>query len=178
MKTLTSDRTHIGEWLRLAFAGVFLIAVTAVAAQQPSAHLKASLTGTSWTLVTVYNEQDGKRTEPFGPNPKGIFMLDRSGRFVQFFLRAGLPKFASNNRAAGTPDENKAVVLGSNAYFGAYSISDNEPLMTMQIEGSTFPNWDGVTQKRLIVLKGDELTLTNPAAAVGGTGVSVWKRVN
>jgi len=47
MKLLTSDRTHIGEWLRLAFAGVFLIAVTAVAAQQPSAHLKASLTGTS-----------------------------------------------------------------------------------------------------------------------------------
>jgi hypothetical protein len=48
--------------------------------------------------------------------------------------------------------------------------------MTLQIEGSTFPNWDGVAQKRLIVLKGDELTLTNPTAAVGGTGVSVWKR--
>lgn len=177
MKQLTHDRRRIGEWMRLACAGAFLIAATAVAAQQTPAQLKDSLTGTTWSLVTVYNEQDGKRTEPFGPNPKGIFMLDRSGRFVQFFLRAGLPKFVSNNRATGTPDEIKAVVLGSNAYFGAYSISDKEPLMTLQIEGSTFPNWDGVAQKRLIVLKEDELTLTNPTSAVGGTGVSVWKRV-
>jgi hypothetical protein len=176
MKPLTNDRTRIGEWLRLACAGVLLVAATSVVAQQTPSQFKDTLTGTTWTLVTVYNEQDGKRTEPFGPNPKGVFMLDRSGRFVQFFLRDGLPKFASNNRATGTPDENKAVVTGSNAYFGTYSISDKEPLMTLQIEGSTFPNWDGVAQKRLIVLKGDELTLTNPTAAVGGTGVSVWKR--
>ena len=163
--------------LRLGCAGLLLMAATAVGAQQAAAPLTDSLTGTTWTLVSVYNEQDGKRTEPFGPTPKGVFMLDRSGRFVQFFLRAGLSKFASNNRAAGTPEENRAIVQGSNAYFGTYSVSDKDALMTMQIDGSTFPNWDGVAQKRLIVLKGDELTLTNPAAAVGGTGVSVWKRV-
>lgn len=162
--------------LRLGCAGLLLMAATAVGAQQ-TAPLTDSLTGTTWTLVSVYNEQDGKRTEPFGPNPRGIFILDRGGRFVQFFLRTGLPKFASNNRAAGTPEENKAVVQGSNAYFGTYSISTKDALMTMQIDGSTFPNWDGSTQKRLVNLKGDELTLTNPTAAVGGTGVSVWKRV-
>jgi hypothetical protein len=163
--------------MRVGCAGLLLMAATAVGAQSPAAPLTDSLTGTTWTLVSVYNEQDGKRTEPFGPNPKGIFILDRGGRFVQFFLRTGLPKFASNNRATGTPDENKAVVQGSNAYFGTYSISNKDALMTMQVDGSTFPNWDGTTQKRAVTLKGDELTLTNPTAAVGGTGVSVWKRM-
>jgi hypothetical protein len=30
-------------------------------------------------------------------------------------------KFASNNRHVGTPEENKAFVEGSIAYFGTYS---------------------------------------------------------
>jgi hypothetical protein len=171
------------ETARLFLNRAFLVAATALLvgacgsmAEQKSSTLQDQLVGTTWTLVSVYNEQGGKRSEPFGPNPRGIFVLDREGRFVQFFLRAGLPKFASDNRAVGTDAENKAVVQGSNAYFGRYSINDAERMMMMQIEGSTFPNWDGVTQKRLIRIVGDELTLTNPTAAVGGTGVSVWRR--
>ena len=47
----------------------------------------------------------------------------------------------------------------------------------MHIEGSTFPNWDGQDQKRIWTVKGDELSVTNPAASVGG-GVAylIWKR--
>src|SRR5262249_52921942 len=36
-------------------------------------------------------------------------------------VRSDLPKFASNNRDMGTPEENKAVVQGSITYFGTYS---------------------------------------------------------
>jgi len=57
-----------------------------------------------WTLVSVKYEQDGKTTEPFGPNPKGLFIFDRSGRFVILIFRPDLPKFASNNRDKGTPE--------------------------------------------------------------------------
>jgi hypothetical protein len=43
---------------------------------------------------------------------------------------------------------------------------------------STFPNWNGLDQKRLITsLTADELKCTNPAASVGGTAELVWKRV-
>ncbi|MBL8485451.1 MAG: lipocalin-like domain-containing protein, partial [Rhodocyclaceae bacterium] len=44
------------------------------------------------------------------------------------------------------------------------------------IDGSTFPNWDGDEQKRVVTVSGDELKIINPSAAVGGTAYSVWKR--
>jgi hypothetical protein len=173
-----TNRALIG--LHLALPAVITVAtlLTAPGAFAQQTSLGDQLAGTTWSLVSVYNEQDGMRTEPFGPKPKGIFVLDRSGNFVQFFLRDGLPKFASGNRAKGTPEENQAVVQGSNAYFGTYTINEKDKLMVFNVVGSTFPNWDGQQQQRLASISGSELTLTNPTAAVGGRGVSVWRRMN
>ena len=67
---------------------------------------------------------------------------------------------------------------GGIAYFGTYSVSETDNVITYHLEGSTFPNWRDVDQKRLFKLSGDELTLTNLAPSTGsGTGYSVWKRV-
>ncbi len=52
----------------------------------------------TWTLVSIYNEQDGKKTEPFGSDPRGLFVLTPNGRFSMIIMRASLPKIASNNR--------------------------------------------------------------------------------
>ena len=66
---------------------------------------------------------------------------------------------------------------GSIAYFGTYSVSETDKVITFHIEGSTFPNWKGADQKRLIKLSGDELTWTVPTPSVGsGTVYSVLKR--
>jgi hypothetical protein len=67
----------------------------------------------AWTLASVTVEQDGKKVEPFGPNPNGSLMLDGNGHFSIVVIRPGLPKFASNNRVAGTVEENKAAVQGA-----------------------------------------------------------------
>ena len=83
--------------------------------------LKEQIVGT-WTPVSQYVDQDGKRLEPFGSNPKGIVIYDSNGRFVLVLQRASLPKFVSSNRMAGTPEENKAIVQGSIANFGSYSV--------------------------------------------------------
>jgi len=88
------------------------------------------------------------------------------GRFMYLLSRADLPKFASNNRASGTSDENKAVVQGSISLFGTYSLAGNDLLI--KIEHSTFPNWSGTDQKRTITLTGDEMKWTNPAGSAGG----------
>ena len=79
--------------------------------------LKEQIVGT-WTPVSQYVDQDGKRLEPFGSNPKGIVVYDSNGRFVLVLQRASLPKFVSSNRMTGSPEENKAIVQGSIAYFG------------------------------------------------------------
>jgi len=131
-----------------------------------------------WTLVSVTLEPDGKKTDMYGANPQGQAIFAPNGRFSIMFIRSDIPKFTSSNREAGTPEENKAAVQGGIAYFGTYSVSETDKVITYHLEGSTFPNWRDVDQKRLFKLSGDELTLTNPTPSTGsGTGYSVWKRV-
>lgn len=134
------------------------------------------LVGT-WTLVSVTLEQDGNKSDLFGPNPQGQVTFDSNGRMSLIINRSDLPKFASNNRHAGTPEENKAVVQGSIAYFGTYSVSETDKTVATHIEGGTFPNWIGTDQKRLFTISGDELKWTTPTTSLGsGTALDVWKR--
>jgi hypothetical protein len=85
--------------------GVFLPRGAAVA------QTAKDLVGT-WTLASITREQDGKKTDYFGSNPQGQAILEADGRFSAFYLRSDVPNFASNNREAGTPEENKAAVAG------------------------------------------------------------------
>lgn len=50
--------------------GGMLSGATAVWAQEKSSNLAQQVQG-SWTLVSVYVEQDGKKVEPFGAKPRG-----------------------------------------------------------------------------------------------------------
>ncbi len=89
----------------------------------------------------------------------------------------GLPKFASNNRTKGTPEENQAIVAGSLGHFGKYTVDEKDKAFTFHIEASTYPNWDGTAQKRPFTISGDELRYGTAAASGGGRADLVWKRV-
>lgn len=131
----------------------------------------------TWSLVSITLEKDGKKVDFYGPNPQGQATYEPNGRVSVIVTRSDLPKFASNNREAGTPEENKAVVEGSIAYFGTYSVSETDKTITIHIEGSTFPNWKGLDQKRSFNVSGDELNITNPRSSTGtGSNQQVWKR--
>jgi Lipocalin-like domain len=134
---------------------------------------KTQLVG-SWTLVA--NSNTNPTSKNFSPND-GVLIFDGS-RFSLQLVRSDLPKFASNNRDTGTPDENKAVVQGSITYFGTYSVNETDGVMTLHIERCSFPNWNGTDQKRIIaLLNAEEMKYTNPAASVGGIAELAWKRV-
>ena len=94
-------------------------------------------------MSTKYKFPDGKTTDTFGPSAKGMMMLDAVGHVVFINMRSDLPKFASKDRTKGTPEENKAVVTGSFAYFGTYTVNEAERTYTVHYDGSTFPNFDG-----------------------------------
>ena len=165
--------------LRLVIVTLAMLALAAPAsmlAEDGKPVTAKQLVGT-WKVVSVTNERDGTTTDAFGPNPQGITIFTQNGRFVRVETRSDLPKFASNNRNTGTPNENQAVVQGSLAYFGSYTCNAAEKSCTYRIEASTFPNWVGGDQKRVVTLVGDELREANPAASVGGKAVLVWKRV-
>jgi hypothetical protein len=155
---------------------VFLPISTALAQQKS---LKEQLVGT-WTLVSSVSKfPDGRTEDIFGPNPRGLLILDANGHFALISLRATLPKFSSNSRMTGTPEENKAIVQGSIVFYGTYTVNEADRTFTGHVEGSTFPNFDGVDQKRSIVsLTAEELKYTNPVVtfASGVVIESAWKR--
>jgi hypothetical protein len=72
--------------------------------------------------------------------------------------------------------ENKAIVQGSIAYFGTYSVVDK--VLIQKVEGSTWPSWIGTDQKRPIIsFMGDDIKIANPATTLGGTSEATYKRM-
>ncbi len=153
--------------------GLVLLADSAAGA--PKAKVNKKLLVGSWALVSA--SAPTPDVQPFGAND-GFAVFQPNGRFSLDLILSSLPKFASNNRAKGTADENKAIAQGSIAYFGTYSVNDADGVVTLHIERSSFPNWNGTDQKRIITsLTSEELKYTNPEASVGGTAELAWKRV-
>ncbi|MEP6965327.1 MAG: lipocalin-like domain-containing protein [Polaromonas sp.] len=133
----------------------------------------------TWTLVSSVTERDGMKTDQFGSGAKGMLSLDSGGHFMLTILGPELPRFASNNRAHGTPEENKEVVSKSIAMIGTYSVDPAQKTLTFKVDSATFPNWNGTEQKRLLSLGNrDELRYVTPTASSGGVGTVVWKRAN
>lgn len=136
--------------------------------------IKDQLVGT-WELVSATVERSGQQIEAFGSKPVGYFMFTANGHFSWNFMRADRPKFASNNRQTGTPEENKAAVQGNISAFGTYTITPDGAL-TLEIVASSFPNWDGTTQKRMIEISGDQMKYFTPATSIGGSAVNILNR--
>jgi len=154
------------------FAGVaMLISAASIAAAQ---NLKDQIVGT-WTVVTAQVTKDGKMTEPQGPHPLGQIMFDPGGHFSINIMTPDTPKFASNNRLTGTAEENKAVVQSSINYFGTYAVNPDGSV-TFHIIASSFPNWTGTDQKRMVEISGNQMKYTNPEASVTGTAVLALTR--
>jgi hypothetical protein len=160
--------------LRMSVAILLAGSATGVGANVALAQSASDLLGT-WQLVSSVNTaKDGAKSDVFGPDPKGMLMFGPDGRFVQVLTRPGLPKFASENRLQGTADENKAIVQGSIAIFGTYTISNK--VLVLHVESGTWPSWTGTDQKRPLTLTGNEITWTLQAS-VGGTNVTTFKRL-
>ena len=135
-------------------------------AQQKS--LKEQLVGT-WKLVSVANvRNEGSKRDVSGPNPRGVVIYTSDGHFAVVDTRSDVPRLASTSRDTGTPEEEKAVVQVSIAYFSRYSVNETDKVITLQIEGSTLENVIGrADQKRIVTsLTSDELSFMNPGNAV------------
>jgi len=156
-----------------AISASLLLLSFGLPARDAAAQSMKSVAG-SYTLVSSSVD----RGSVWGANARGRMMLGADGRYSIVLARATLPKFASNSRIKGTADEYKAVVEGSIAYFGTYTVDDGGKAITFNIEVSTFPNFDGTSQKRPIKVAGDLLTYTvTTTSAPGPSADVVWKRI-
>ena len=137
-----------------------------VATAQPGKTLREQIVGTWDFIIAEIVTQDGKKTFPFGEKPRGMLIFTAGGQFSQVHVSGDLPRIASKNRLAGTPEQNAAIVHGSLALFGTYTVDEAKKTLTFHIVGSTFPNQQGTSQTRTI----DRLTATafrntNPGAS-------------
>jgi lipocalin-like protein len=122
--------------------------------------LKERLVGT-WTLASWEQKKaDGTKVQRYGENPVGVAFFDSGGRYIITVMRSDRAKYASDALWQGTSEENKATADGTITYFGTYSVSEADGSIAIHIEGSSFPNWNGVDQKRIVAIAGDQLTLT------------------
>ena len=166
---------NIRSLAALTALGLTLLPGSAVSQQRS---LREQLVGT-WKIVSVDNTRpDGSIKQIFGSYPKGIAIFDARGNTAIILMRSGRPNFAANNRDLGTPEEFKATVQGTHAYFGTYSVIEHEKVLVFHVEGNTFPNQEGIDTQRLISIDGDEFRWTTPNPSVGGKSEAVWKRVN
>ena len=140
-----------------------------------SLSLKGQLIGT-WMLASWEQKKgDGTKVQRYGENPAGIAFFDSGGRYIITVMRSDRARYASDALWQGTGEENKATADGTITYFGTYSVSEADSSIAIHIDGSSFPNWNGVDQKRIVAIAGDQLTLT-VRPPTGEIVEVVWKR--
>ena len=166
-------RRHV---IKFAAVAAFTTSAVMLSGSTALAQGSSDIAG-KWTLVSSVTEKDGTRTDQFGSGAKGMMTLDSDGRFMLTIIGPDLPNFVSNSRAAGTPEENKAVVSKSIAMIGTYSVNAADKTLTFKVDSATFPNWNGTEQKRLLASSNkDELKYITPTASSGGVGTVTWRR--
>lgn len=155
-------------------AGISLLLALALSATAARA---ADLTGT-WELLSVENTRaDGTKVEPYGAHPDGRLTFDAAGRYSLLIFRAGRARFAANDKSAGTAEENRDTVQGTNSHFGRYAIDEAAKMLTFRVDHASFPNWEGTEQRRSFTLEGGVLRYVVRTTTSGGSEVAevAWR---
>nr|WP_312230520.1 lipocalin-like domain-containing protein [Pseudomonas sp.] len=137
-----------------AAAALLLAAVSSHAEQKPN-----KVAGT-WNLIAAMVESDGVISHPYGPEPKGRLVFTPDLYFVEFLHDPRIPRFQSNQRGGGTDAENRAVMAGSLALYGRYTVDAQGDFSGNTVEGSSFPNWTGdmrTTQELRMQVEGERM---------------------
>jgi Lipocalin-like domain len=167
--------SKLGKQLRLSVMATVGFAAIGILSSQAHAQTAKDLVGTWQHVANVNTAADGKKSDAYGPNPKGMAMFSADGHFMIVILRNDLPKISSNNRLQATADESVAITRGSNALYGTYSVADK--VLHLNIDQSTFPNWSNTQSARNILsFNADEMMWSVPAS-MGGQSEVTWRRM-
>lgn len=132
----------------------------------------------TWVLVAADKIlPNGDTARDYGENPKGRLLVDAKGRYALQIFKSERPRFASDSKADASGDEFRSAVMGSSTHYGTMAIDERAAVLVFSIEGSSFPNWEGTTQRRQYTLDGAELRYEVPPRADGSVPVSVWRRL-
>jgi Lipocalin-like domain len=125
---------------------------------------KEALVGT-WMQVSLATvSADGTRQPLYGENAKGMIIYTSDGYFTLMQASVDLPKLKSGLPSKATPEEAKAVIANSIAYFGKYSLDETSMILSLDIHASTFANLAGNSSetRNITSLTDSELKFNRP----------------
>ena len=135
---------------------------------------KDTLVGT-WVQVSLDTvSADGTRRPLYGENAKGMIIYTGNGYFTLMQARVDLPKLKSGLPSKATPEEAKAVIANSIAYFGKYSLDETSMVLSLDIQASTFANLTGNPSEKRNVTR----LSANYLAFVQLASIRLWLRLN
>jgi hypothetical protein len=158
----------------ITMAGIAIVSMggsyfgSAAVAQEKT--LKEQIVG-AWALTSAYDDFAGKKVDTWGPNVRGTVIFDKSGQFEFLVIAANRPK----------PTTGLTYPLGpALGHFGTYEVDEANKTFTYHIDRSTFPDLDGTDAKRIVTVRGDEMTYKATAPIPSPDGPFVphleWKR--
>jgi len=105
-------------------------------------------------------------------------MIDAEGRYSLQIYKSERAKFASGDKLKGTAAEYEGAILGASTHFGTVTVDSAAQTFTLSVEYSSYPNQEGIAQKRQYELDGDVLSYRVATRPNGDTPVSVWKKLD
>lgn len=163
--------------IEMAAAAILIGGSLATSAAGERAALPSGLIGT-WALVAAdVQHPDGSIGHDYGAAPRGSMMVDAAGRYTLMIYKSERPRFASGDRATGTPQEYRDTSLGISVHYGMLSADVKARTLTFAIEQASFANWNGTSQVRHYQLQGGELRYTVAARPNGDIPISIWRKV-
>jgi hypothetical protein len=97
---------------------------------------------------------------------------------TQGFPLQGTWTLVAADKPDGSVDELRSAVIGSSTHYGTMTIDERAGELVFSIEGSSFPNWEGTTQRRQYTLDGAQLRYEVPPRADASIPVSAWHRLD
>ena len=135
----------------------------------------------TWRLVSWENRsvEDDEVSYPLGKDAEGYIMYNPDGYMFVAIMSPYRINFAGGDLLSGTPEEEAKAEETFLSYCGPYDFRGDTVIHHIEI--SSFPNWSGVDEERLIELGGNRVKLSTHPILIQGkqqTAHLIWERVS
>jgi hypothetical protein len=131
----------------------------------------------TWNLESIEGKDESGEWVPdqdrFGADPVGYITYDSGGHMSVQIMSGDRRPFSVDDRREIPPKEAKNALLGFTAYFGTYTVDEEDKSVTHHRIGHIIPNKVTVDVKRFYQFHDDRLSLTLPS----GDRRLTWRRL-
>ena len=152
------------------------------APKAPRGQVAKMIVGT-WRMVGVETrlvDGSGPATLPRGTSPAGYIIYDSQGRMFVQIMNSDETRPPRKGPAAMTEKEQAQAYVSYTAYYGRYTVNEEDQSVTHHVEGSVNPRNIGNGMHRFVEVSQDRLSLNTFAKGADGkerVTLRMWERV-